>query len=188
MSNYNKFCDLPVASADQYCFIKVTLPFASATNKGWSIKSTCGSCCNEMLWSWDEQQNNQVHQDNFIRLPTLFARRWGERALFTLAQHLPDSYVGSINNLQVILDVNDQRSFHLAMNRCPTCRSVSLMKYRKGYPPEEREQSHLIDITTEFKSIFLPDQSLIPLLTQAAIKPLPSTWLKEEESQSNGLL
>lgn len=180
-----KFSCFPLEDTRGEDLIEVHLPFSSSANLGWTLKSTCPKCHNEVVWSWDEKLNNQIHQDRFVRLPSPFAKKWDANSFLELSRLVPNSYIGEINNLKVILDDCDNGTFHLGMNKCTSCDSILLLQYRKGYPPEKREQSDKKDIVVEFKSIFFPDQNFTPSLYEAAIKPLPKSWPETNHSPPN---
>lgn len=180
-----KFSGLPLKDTSDDHFIEVNFPFSSVANAGWTLKCICDNCCNEIIWSWDEKLNNQIHQDRFVRLPSLFAKKWNRGSFLELSRQIPHSYIGEFNKLEVILDDCDGGMFHIGMNKCTSCDSVLLLQYRKGYPPEEREQNDKKDIAIEFKSIFSPDQNFIPSLYQAVIKPLPESWTKTKKTPPN---
>ena len=176
MSTIYKLSKWPLGDTKDNSFIDINLPFSCTADMGWTLKSTCTSCYDELIWSWDERINNQVHQNRFVRLPSPFAKKWDEDCFFELSHQVPNSHIGEINKLRVILDDHDEGTFRLAMNRCISFNAIFLLKYRKGYPPEEREQSDKKHIVIEFKSIFFPDQNFISCLYKAVIKPLPLSW------------
>ena len=171
-----KFIDLPLEKAKDNDFTNVQLPLVSSANDGWTLKSSCNKCNNEVIWSWDESLNNKIHQEHFVRLPSLFAKRWDEDSFFELNQQMPNSCIEEINSLKAIVDDCDGGTFQIGMTRCSFCNSIILLQYRKGHPPEEKEQHEKKGITMEFRSIFFPDQSLTLKLYDTAKKPLPESW------------